>query len=173
MYGFSLDCSSGGGSGDRPSWAASFRFSGDMASRLCGGTGLWVPLPTRPFPWALGLVAPESWEGLTIGLYRPGSTPPVSPAVRPATSDSMSPLGGLLRPARLLVRRPLRGASHPGPACLVPCTLQATAQMSLPQGRLPGQGEPLCYYSLLEQPVLLLGVTLHTCHRWIVCPNAP
>lgn len=43
MCGFSLVCSSGGGSAGLPSWAANFRFSGDMASKLCGGTGLWVP----------------------------------------------------------------------------------------------------------------------------------
>lgn len=37
MYGDSVSCTSSGGSEARTSWAATFRFSGDMASKFCRG----------------------------------------------------------------------------------------------------------------------------------------
>lgn len=63
MCRFSSGCSSGGASVGLPSWAASFRFSGDMASKLWGW-GCTGMVSRRPHPWAPpGQVSSETWEG--------------------------------------------------------------------------------------------------------------
>lgn len=64
MCRFSSGCSSGGASVGLPSWAASFRFSGDMASKLWGWGGAQVWVSRRPHPQAPpGQVSSETWEG--------------------------------------------------------------------------------------------------------------
>ena len=57
-----------------PSWAASFRFSGDMASKLWGwgGTGMGVQkAPLMGSSWLgvlrdLGGAGPQGWTGLDL-----------------------------------------------------------------------------------------------------------
>lgn len=97
MCSFSSGCSSGGGSANLPSWAATFRFSGDMASKLCRGRGLWVSKRPRP-------------QGPTHGLHqtrlpqRPGRGPPHMCCLLCDPGPGTSPQGHLL----------------PGPASLAP-----------------------------------------------------
>lgn len=85
---------------------------------------------------------------------------------------AVAPTSPVLGATALWFLRPpaplLHGApSHPSPTCLVCHQLQASAQMSFPQGCLPRQGE---LPTLLFIP--LLGGTLHSCHRCIIiCPN--